>query len=212
MAALITKVLFWSLFAVIIACVEIEAEGKHGWAEKMPTWYRTTGFWAGLYGRLMGGKPLTGYHAFMFFFPALLFHAHFFMGVTWSGTEELKAWAFYFAWCPLWDYDWFVLNPSYKGKFKKDHVWWHAQSPWILGLFPADYAIGLLISIGFAFGASRFGGNQVLIDHLLLLTGFGVATALLHLVAPAYRRWYLRMRLTDDRDKAPIFHHHKDAV
>lgn len=206
MAALVTRVLFWSLFAVVIACVEIEAEGKHGWAEKMPTWYRTTGFWAVLYGKLMGGKPLTGYHMFMFFFPVLLFHAHFFMGAHWSGAEELKAWALYFVWCPLWDYDWFVLNPAYKGKFKKDHVWWHARSPWILGLFPADYAVGLLISIGFAFGASRFGGDQVLTDHLRLLVGFGLATVLLHLAAPAYRRWYFRMRLVDDRDKAPIFH------
>jgi len=192
---------FWAFFAAVIACIEIEVEGKHGWAEKLPTWYRTTGFWATLYGRLMAGKPLTGYHAFMFFFPALLFHAHFFMGVPWSGTEELKAWAMYFAWCPLWDYYWFVLNPHYKGRFKKDQVWWHAKSPWILGLFPVDYLVGFLVSMGFAFAA---GG---LAAHLKLLAGFAVATILLHaLVAPAYRRWYLRMRLTDDRDKAGIFH------
>ena len=207
MAATIGNVLFWSFFAAVIACIEIESEGKHGWAETMPTWYRTTGFWAVLYGRLMGGKPLTGYHSFMFFFPALLFHAHFFMGVPWSGTEELKAWALYFAWCPLWDYYWFVLNPAYKGKFTKRHVWWHAQSPWVFGLFPVDYAVGLAISLGFAEAAARVGGSPALfIGHLKLLGGFGIATVLLHLAAPAYRRWYLRMRLTDDRDKAPIFH------
>jgi hypothetical protein len=212
MAALIAKVVFWTLFAVIIACIEIEAEGKHGWAEKMPTWYRTTGFWAVLYGRLMGGKPLTGYHTFMFFFPALLFHAHFFMGVSWSATEELKAWAMYFVWCPLWDYYWFVLNPHYKGKFKKDGVWWHAKSYWVLGLFPIDYLIGLIVSLGFAEGAALVGGSQaLLIGHLKLLGGFVIATVALHLlIAPAYRRWYLRMRLTDDRSKAPIFH--KDAA
>ena len=200
MAALATDVLFWSLFAVVIACVEIEAEGKHGWAEKMPTWYRTTGFWAVLYGRLMAGKPLTGYHAFMFFFPTLLFHAHFFMGVPWSGREELKAWAMYFAWCPLWDYFWFVLNPHYAGRFRKDCVWWHARSRWVFGLFPVDYLIAFLVSLGFAALGGRLGA------HLRLLGGFAVATALLHLAAPAYRRWYARMRLRDDRDKAAIFH------
>lgn len=208
MIALTLKVLFWSLFAVVIACVEIEAEGTRGWAEKMPTWYRTTGFWGRAYGMVMGGKPLTGYHTFMFFFPALLFHAHFFMGVPWSGTEELKAWALYFAWCPLWDYFWFVLNPAYQGKFKKDQVWWHAKSPWIFGLFPMDYLVGALVSIGFAEGASQVSGSQLVIaEHLVLLEGFAVATVLLHLIgAPLYRRWYARMRVSDDRDKAPIFH------
>lgn len=205
MAALVVTVLFWSLFAVVIACVEIESEGRFGWAQKMPTWYRTTGFWGSLYGRLMSGKPLTGYHTFMFFFPALLFHAHFFMGVPWSGTAELKAWALYFAWCPLWDYYWFALNPHYKGKFRKDQVWWHAKSPWIAGLFPMDYLVGAAVSLGFAFAA---GG---LVAHLKLLAGFGIATVLLHaLVAPRYHRWYWRMRERDDRDKAPIFH--RDAA
>lgn len=207
MVACIGNIMFWSLFAVVIACIEIESEGKHGWAEKMPTWYRTSGFWAALYGRLMGGKPLTGYHSFMFFFPMLLFHAHFFMGVSWSGAGELKAWAMYFAWCPLWDYDWFVLNPHYKGKFTKRHVWWHAGSPWIFGRFPADYAVAAAISIGLAAGASLAGTSwSALADHLALLVGFGIATIALHLLAPSYHHWYLRMRLRDDRDKADIFH------
>ena len=202
MAAYIGSMLFWPFFAAVIACVEIEAEGKHGWAEKMPTWYRTTGPWAALYGKLMGGKPLTGYHLFMFFFPALLFHAHFFMGAPWSAAGELKAWAMYFAWCPLWDYYWFVLNQHYEGRFRKDGVWWHARSRWIFGLFPADYLFGLLLSLGFAFGA----GTRAFVDHIGLLCGFGAMTLVLHALAPAYRRWYARMRLLDDRDKAGIFH------
>lgn len=208
MATLIVKILFWSLFAVIVACIEIESEGKYGWAEKAPTWYRTTGFWGKAYGLVMGGKPLTGYHTFMFFFPALLFHAHFFMGVRWTATAELEAWALYFVWCPLWDYFWFVLNPAYKGKFKKDQVWWHAKSPWILGLFPMDYLVGALISVGFAEGAAQVAGSQKpLTKHLLLLGGFGACTVLLHLIgAPLYRRWYARMRRSDDRAKTPIFH------
>lgn len=31
---------FWFIVAAVTACIEIEAEGKFGWAEKMPTWYR----------------------------------------------------------------------------------------------------------------------------------------------------------------------------
>lgn len=207
MALQIGSILFWSLFAAVIACVEIESEGRYGWAEKMPTWYRTTGFWGRLYGLLMNGKPLTGYHAFMFFFPVLLFHAHFLMGVPWTGAGELKAWALYFAWCPLWDYFWFVLNPHYAGRFTKDGVWWHARSRWIFGMFPLDYAAALAISLGFAEAAARAAGTRaVLLEHLFLLQGFGLATLALHFAAPAYHRWYARMRLRDDRGKAGIFH------
>src|SRR5260221_11674434 len=101
MAGLIAKILFWSVLATVVACIEIESEGEHGWADKTPTWFRTTGFWGKAYGRLMGGKPLTGYHAFMFFFPVFLFHAHFFMGVAWTGAGERVGWGVYFRPGPL---------------------------------------------------------------------------------------------------------------
>jgi len=207
MAALIAKVLFWSLFATVLACIEIESEGKYGWAHHAPTWYLTTGFWAKLYGRLLGGKPLTGYHAFMFFLPVLIFHAGFFLGAPWSPAAELLTWALYFVWCPLWDYYWFVLNPHYAGKFKKECIWWHATSPWVFGLFPADYPVGLAVSLGFAAAAAWFAGSIApFIGHLELVAGFAAFTVLLHLAAPAYHRWYLRMRTADDRDKVNIFY------
>ena len=211
MAALVIKVLFWSIFAAIVACVEIESEGKHGWAEKMPTWYRTTGFWGRTY-MMLTGWPLTGYHVFMFLAMFFVYHVPFIMGLPWSPGLEMAFIALFFAWTPLWDYYWFVLNPAYKGKFKKNQIWWHATKPWIAGLFPSGYAVSVLISLAFAEGAALAHGSQALfIGHLKLLGGFAIATVALHvLVAPAYQRWYHRMRQRDDRDKAPIFH--KDAA
>ena len=207
MAMLIARVLFWSLFATVLAAIEIESEGKHGWAHKAPTWYRTTGFWGKAYGLIMGGKPLTGYHAFMFFLPVLIFHAGFFMGAAWSLSAELEAWALYFVWCPLWDYYWFVLNPHYAGKFKRESIWWHATSPWVFGLFPADYLVGLAVSLGFAGAAAWFAGSAApIVEHLWLLAGFGVWTVLLHAAAPYYQFWYWRMRTADDRDRTKIFY------
>jgi hypothetical protein len=205
MIALALKVLFWAAFATIVACIEIEAEGKHGWAARMPTWYRTTG-WAGkLYGALMGGKPLTGYHLYMFVFPMLLFHAHFAMGFPWSAAEECLSWAMFFSWCVLWDYHWFVLNPHFVGQFRKDVVWWHAKSRWILGRFPMDYLVGIVLSILLTVAASWISGDRVyLSDHAFRLLGFMTWTAMLHASAPRYHRWYWRMRETDDRDKAGI--------
>ncbi len=207
MFAWLATVLFWSVFATVLACIEIESEGKHGWAHKAPTWYRTTGFWARVYGLVMGGKPLTGYHAFMFFLPVLIFHAHFFMGVPWSTEAECRAWALYFVWCPLWDYYWFVLNPHYAGQFRRESIWWHAKSPWVGGLFPLDYVSGLAASLACAgIGAWFAGSAEPFYGHLRLLLGFGLYTVLLHLAAPTYRYWYALMRLRDDRDKVDIFY------
>lgn len=201
------KIAFWFVVAVVVACIEIESEGKHGWAEKMPTWYRCTGFWARLFKKLMSGKPLTGYHAFMFFLPALMFHAHFVMAWSWSVGRELEAWALYLAWCPLWDYFWFVLNPHYQGRFKRGLVWWHAKSRWVAGLFPIDYLYGVAASFACASLASLADGTSApLSRHAVLLVGFAVGTAALHLAAPSYRRWYARMRKRDERDQAGIFH------
>jgi hypothetical protein len=195
---------FWFLMALVIAAVEIESEGKYGWAEKAPTWFRKTGFAARLYGLAMGGKPLTGYHTFMFFLPVLIFHSGFFMGAPWSWRAELAAWAMYFAWCPLWDYLWFLLNPAYGFKrFRKENVWWHAKSDWVLGRFPADYLVGWGISIPLAFAAGRLG------NHIELLGWFLAMTALtIFFVGPAYARWRTKMLAPerDERHLAGIFH------
>jgi len=192
---LIATSIFWFVFAAIIAALEIESEGKYGWAEKMPTWHRTKGPIARLYGKLMNGKPLTGYHTFMFFFPIMLFHAGFFMGVSWTPTAEFKAWTMYFSWCVLWDYLWFVLNPHYgAARFKKENVWWHAKSPWVFGFFPIDYAVGIAGSIGFAYAASALTEHLIMLGIWLILTFASIV-----FLAPLYRRWYHAMRAGDDK-------------
>ena len=123
------RAVFWFVVALLFAAVEVESEGKRGWAENMPTWYRTSGPAARMYGRLMGGKPLTGYHLFMFFLPLFAMHSAFVSGARWSLASELEQLALYFVWAPMWDYLWFVLNPAYgAGGFKRHRVWWHAKS------------------------------------------------------------------------------------
>jgi heme/copper-type cytochrome/quinol oxidase subunit 4 len=207
--SVIVTVLFWSIFATVLACMEIESEGRKGWAENAPTWYRVTPWYARAYGLVMGKKPLTGYHLFTFFMPFLLFHAHFAMGMEWSVERELLALAMYFSVCPLWDYHWFVLNPWYRGKFTQKDIWWHAQSYWVFGRFPVDYLIGFGLSVLLAGAAAWLAADAWLIQkHLLTLLGFAIFTALLHLVAPLYRKWYWHMRRkgTDERKLVNIFH------
>ena len=203
------EALFWFVFALIFACLEIEAEGKYGWAEKAPTWYRTTGFLAKLYGKVMMGKPMTGYHTFTFFVPVMIFHSKFVMGIQWTLGGEFMAWAMYFAWCPLWDFLWFVLNPHYGIRnFKRGKIWWHSKRDWI-GPVPLDYILGWALSIVLAASPPTFlgQGGKEFVAHFYLLGYFAIFIVItIFAIAPIYKYWYRRMRQGDDRDKVGIFH------
>jgi hypothetical protein len=204
--------LFWFFLAMVFAAIEIEIEGKHGWAEKTSTWFRTQGLAAKLYGLIMGGKPLTGYHVLMFFLPVLVFHTHFVMGVPWSLEAELLAFAMYFVWMPTWDFLWFVLNPSYGvKKFKKENVWWHAKSHWLFTVTPLDYLFGWGLSFVLAGGAAWIAGSSMLlINHIQFMFWFALCTVFaIAFIAPVYRRWHAAMRRRDDRESSGIFHMHQ---
>ena len=49
--------------------VEVEIEGGYGWAERMPTWFLKRGTLGAVYGMVMGHRPLTGYHVYVFIMP-----------------------------------------------------------------------------------------------------------------------------------------------
>ncbi len=200
-------ILFHFGFALVVAGLEVEAEGKSGWAYRMPTWYRTSGWAARVFGLLMGGKPMTGYHCFMFFVPLFYFHAQFAAGVTWTVAAEIQAWAMYFAWVVVWDYLWFVINPHFFHCFNKESVWWHAKSWWVLGLFPFDYLLGIILSIGLTLLAGWMNGQMrdYFFDHLSILLGYAAGVMVVHLLAPStYHPWYWKMRRHDDRDQIKI--------
>ncbi|TAL51318.1 hypothetical protein EPN81_00170 [Patescibacteria group bacterium] len=204
---MIGAILYWFLFAILLAAIEVEAEGKNGWAEKMPTWYRTRGIGGRLYGLLMGGKPLTGYHLFMFFLPLVAVHVGFFQGVRWTISSELIVLARYFALTVLWDYLWFILNPHYGfSKFRRENVWWHQKSYWVFNRFPIDYAIGWILSLGLTYIATKAGAPAALQEHILILIGLLVLTIVTICLSTFYHTWYWRMRAHDDRDDAGIHH------
>src|SRR3954467_1930595 len=118
--ALALRVLFLFGYALLFALVEIEIEGPHGWAERLPTWFRVRTPAARFYGLFMRGKPLTGYHAVMFVLPLWSFHIGFFAGVSWSWAAEAATLAAYLAWAVVWDLLWFLLNPRFGwARFRK---------------------------------------------------------------------------------------------
>lgn len=144
MSLLFTNVYLF-IMAIILAILEIQIEGQHGWAANLPTWKpKETNWLSKAYRKFMSGKEMTGYHLMMFTFVLLILHLPYFFGLSLSLSHWLKTISFFFIFIVLWDFLWFVLNPHYPlKKFKKEHILWHKRWFWLM---PLDYYFGLLLS------------------------------------------------------------------
>ncbi len=188
-------------YALLFALVEIEIEGKNGWAMNLPTWFRRRPWYARVYAFLLSGKPLTGYHAVMFFIPFLSFHIGLAFGQPWSWQLEARMVATYLVWNMTWDVLWFLWNPAYGwARFRKGEIWWHS-GVWV-GRLPIDYVHALWLSFLVAalpWLISRSGSD--LKRHASYVGTMILLTALANVLAPLYRRWYEFMRRpgTDER-------------
>jgi len=116
---------FWSL-------LEIQIEGKNGWAAALPTWrYK-------VYIRYIWEREITGYHVYLITFIMLLLHSAF-LYTAWSLSAELKIIAFFLLLGGIEDFLWFILNPNFGlKKFNRIDVPWHTM--WFLGI-PTFYFV-----------------------------------------------------------------------
>jgi len=205
-------VLAVSAFLFLLACLfgsfEIEAEGKYGWGEKMPTWYRVNGP-ARLYVKVTN-KPLTGYHAALFFVPIMVFFYPMIAAGRVTLAGSLAAVATYYAWVVVWDFSWFVLNPHYGWKqFRPNSVWWFGHEPWLAGRVPMSYVSAWVTAAALAALSGWSGGGVI---HALSRQGqqfgwYALGLVLLATVgAPLFGRYYRRMRQHDERELAGIYH------
>lgn len=144
--------LFIFLFCCVLAILEIQIEGPHGWAKNLPTWRGEPHQWyTKLYARIMSGKELTGYHLSMFGLVLMIFLLPFFLGEQIIFPNLFKNLILYFFVVPLWDFLWFVFNPYYPLKhFQKDNV---VHKDWLFGM-PVDYYFSVSISLILAIIAS----------------------------------------------------------
>ena len=193
-------------WAVLMALLEIEIEGRHGWAERLPTWYRVRGPAARTYRFIGGTRPLTGYHLMMFPIPLLMLHYPYVAGADWSLAAEASTIAVFLAWIIAWDYLWFVLNP-YWGvrRFRRGAVWWYPGA-WV-GPLPLDYLLAVGASFAVAALAWAFGGGAGALADQGVIVGILAATCLVAIaLAGPYGRWYRWMRRpgSDQRDEAGI--------
>jgi len=134
------------VMASVLAVLEIQIEGEHGWAKNLPAWRPHSSKWyVRLYSKIMGGKELTGYHISMFTLVLLIFHLPYVFGLTFTPEHWVKTLSLFFMFVVLWDFLWFVLNPYYPLKqFNKEHILWHNKWLWKA---PVDYCSGILASL-----------------------------------------------------------------
>lgn len=142
---MIIHILFLFIFCLVLAALEVQIEGGSGWAENLPTWRPAGSKWySRLYGKIMSGKELTGYHLMIFSLVFLFLHYPYFTQRKWSLDSEMTTLSFFFIICIVWDFLWFVINPKYDfNDFLAKKVWWHKK--WFLHL-PLEYWVGFIIS------------------------------------------------------------------
>lgn len=135
----LTMGLYFFAIAFALAHLEIQIEGEHGWAARLPTWRwqsETVLRWA--------GKPVTGYHVFLQLFLLLVIHLPL-MYTGFSLEREAEIISLFFLLAVFWDFLWFVCNPHFGlSRFGQGQVWWFKS--WFLGL-PTPYYAGLGLSL-----------------------------------------------------------------
>ena len=133
--------LLWVSFC--FAKVEIAIEGKHGWAENLPTWRLPTTNWASVI--FFSGKPATGYQRLDgdILFSSMLHLVYVFVTPSWP--IELQIFAFFLFFSVLEDFLWFALNPAFGVRnFRREKIWWHRKHWWVIA--PRDHYI--LLAVG----------------------------------------------------------------
>lgn len=152
--------LLWiTLLGFIFANVEIQTEGPAGWAANLPTWRIDSNPFVRI---VWGGKPMTGYHLWLFTFMALAFHLPIFINGTFSIKLEARIFGSIMLFWIIEDFLWFVLNPSFGlARFRPEFAPWHRY--WILFL-PSDYAVFVLIGgalIWYSFAGGKSGACKM---------------------------------------------------
>ena len=140
---------YFFCIAFILAQLEIQIEGPHGWAEKLPTWR-----WDSPRIRRWFGKPVTGYHLCLVTFILLLLHLPQFHGGSWDREADLLA--MFFLLTVIWDFLWFACNRHYGvARFRKGQIWWFPA--WALGV-PQPYLLAITLSFGSALAPALWTG------------------------------------------------------
>ena len=129
---------YFFLIAFVLAHLEIQIEGPHGWAEKLPTWR-----WDSRAVRRWVGKPVTGYHVYLVTLILLFVHVPQLYDGSWEREADLLA--MFFLLTATWDFLWFACNRHFGvRRFRKGQIWWFPA--WTLGV-PRPYLLMIALSL-----------------------------------------------------------------
>ncbi|MFW6125645.1 MAG: hypothetical protein ACOC58_00945 [Chloroflexota bacterium] len=139
---------FALLLSTLLAKVEIQMEGRHGYAEKLPVSWRSSNKWART---LFTG---TSYHLYMGLFLLSMVHLPFVVGLPWTIGGEMLVLSLLAFVTVAEDFLWFVLNPAYGiRRYRKMYIPWF-RDRW-LGFIPLWYtwylAAGVALYVGHYF-------------------------------------------------------------
>jgi len=134
---MIEHIVYTIALAIIFALLEVQVEGKDGWCRNLPT-FRINVFFR----KILGGKPLTGYHIYLILFLIIVFHAMLHEN-PFSLQKEFQIFGLLCWFFILEDFCWFIFNPHYQLKrFLKKDIEWHKRWIWKL---PSMYWWGGII-------------------------------------------------------------------
>lgn len=177
--AIIKGVVAITVIGLLIAVMEINIEGAHGWARDLPCWRPAANdvWYVRVWSLVMGDKPMDGYHVAAFALWDFLFLLPFFFGVKFSWRAGFAA-VMWMHLMPIFeDFQWFVWNGHYGlARFDAAHIPWHTS--WI-GLVPTDYPIMIGKALVFSLFASHgLKGGLKAVGLLLFATATLVALSL----------------------------------
>ena len=146
-------------FATLWSWMEVEIEGKDGWAIKLPTSCAFLGW--------------TWYHISMnvmvllVLYRTLRYHRFPYLYIKWSVFV-----LYVIAWFVIEDLMWFILNRNYGiRKYNVEDVPWHANKPWFAGTFVYNWVV-LLIWIISVFVERHLLHTMHLFYELCISAGF----------------------------------------
>jgi hypothetical protein len=99
----IISVIFVILLSVLLGYLEIQIEGRYGWAKNLPTWRRD-----------MNGFVWTGYHISLWLFLLLVVHIPFIF-TAWTAVKECFVLSFLVLILLMEDAFWFLMNKDFCG-------------------------------------------------------------------------------------------------
>jgi hypothetical protein len=123
-----------ALLGFVLAMVEIQTTGIHGWAASLPTTWRVESH--AVLDWCLAGRPLTAWHAWLLGFLFIMVHLPVALLGAWNLKLEARALGtFVLLWLAR-DVWWFVLNPNGLAMLTPERATWIKH--WFLKL-PADW-------------------------------------------------------------------------